>query len=168
MTIRLIRLMPFLALLALLPACQKDNIPPLGTPYSQVEGINDDWKLVGILQVDELTGGTLRQLDVSSLLLGGNPATATFSSGDRTFSATPNDSRIYLPSSGTWAFDDDTYPTKLILTDGNGNVSELPLQRPARERVDQNLVVKFTRPIGDCADIEKPGAVSYIYTFTRN
>lgn len=168
MTHHLVRLLPFLILLALLPACQKDNIPPLGTPYSQVTGISDNWKLTGIVQVDELTGGTLRQLDVSSLLLGSNPATAVFSASDRTFSAAANDSRIYLPGSGTWAFDDDTYPTRLILTDGNGNVSELPLQRPVRERVDQNLVIKFTRPIGDCAELEKPGAVSYIYTFTRN
>lgn len=168
MTIHPFRLILFLAVAALLPACQKDNIPPLGTPYSQVQGINDNWKLTGIIQVDELTGGTFRQLDVSGLLLGSNPATANFNASDRTFSASANDSRIYLPASGTWAFDDDTYPTRLILTDGGGNVSELPLQRPVRERVDQNLVVKFTRPIGDCAEIEKPGAVSYIYTFTRN
>lgn len=149
-------------------ACQNNDLPPLGEPFSQVEGINGNWELVSVMQLDEINGDADEPFDVSNLMIGNQAATLTFRSSERSFSAQTGDSRLFIPETGSWAFDDDKYPTKVMLDGGGSSQFELALQAPVREQVDEFLIYKYIRPLGDCvADIEQAGAISYIYKFQR-
>jgi hypothetical protein len=148
-------------------ACKPDDIPPIGEPFSQIRGINGEWKLTAVSQVDELKSGSGNTLDLSELLVGADPAVVKFNSSDFSFSVTPGTSKIYFPLGGTWAFNDNDFPTVINLT-VNNEVAALQMFSPVREFVDNELRVKYIRPIGPCADLDgKAGAVSYIYTFVR-
>lgn len=150
-----------------LSACQPDDIPPIGEPLSQVRGINGKWRLTNVVQVDELKTGSGNRLDVSDVLLGAQPAVIEFNSNDFKFEVTPGSSKIYFPISGTWAFDDNDFPTVINLTVHN---AAYPLQMfsPVREFVDNTMRVKYIRPFCPGVSVDgKTGAVSYIYTFER-
>lgn len=152
--------------LLLISACKKE-IKPIGEPLSHVNGIVDSWKLVSVNQVDELNDKSSNFIDVSSIIMGSVPATLTFNA-DKTFSLNAGTMRNFLPTTGTYAFDDDRFPSKLILTDSGGD-TVLDMLSPVREIVDPMLEVKYVRPINGCADLEgKRGAVGYEYYFERS
>lgn len=156
----------FVAISVIIFSCTDDDIPPQGEPFSQVIGIQDDWTLVSVKQVDELTGSADNTIDVTSMLVGSSPATITFTASD--YTADAGSSKIFFPMNGQWAFDDNQYPTKITLSSG-GEQAVLTMNAPVRENVDQTLNFKFTRSIGNCTTLEdgKTGAVGYIYEFKR-
>ncbi len=148
-------------------ACTPEEIPPIGEPFSQVRGINGNWKLVEVIQVDELKAGSGNRLDVSEILIGAQPAMINFSSSDFKFTVTPGSSKVYFPLNGNWAFDDNDFPTVINLT-VNNDVFPLQMFSPVREFVDKSLRVKYIRPFCPGVSVSgKTGAVSYIYTFER-
>ncbi len=148
-------------------ACTPDEIPPIGEPFSQVKGINGNWQLSSVVQVDELKTGSGNRLDVSGLTVGDQPAVINFNSSDFKFNVTPGSSKIYFPLSGTWAFDDNDFPSVINLT-VNNEVFALQMFSPVREFVDNTMQVKFIRPFCPGVSVpDKTGAVSYIYTFER-
>ena len=162
----------FLALLVggllLYNACDNDGDYELGTPFSQVEGINGSWTLVQVEQFDEVLGDEDAQLDVSALMIGSQPAEVSFQSGDRSFSVTPGSTKVFFPQDGSWAFDNEEFPERLQLTK-DGSMTDLKLEAPVRANVDDFLIFRYTRPIADCVELEdgKLGAISYIYKFER-
>ncbi len=154
-----------LAFAFIMQTCTKKE-PLIGEAFSHVKGISDTWLLTNVKQTDEIAESAA--LDVSDVMLGTDPSKIVFNEADRTYTLTSGTSIQYIPSSGTWAFDDDNYPTNVILTSG-GNTYTLNLQKPVREKVDDILEFKYIRPIGDCVvlDKNKVGAVGYIYTYER-
>jgi len=146
-------------------SCADDDIPPIGTAFSQVSGIQDDWTLVAVKQVDELTGSEDNTIDVSSVIIGNTPATITFNATE--YNSNTGSSKILFPSSGRWSFDNNEFPSQINVESG-GNQISLIMQAPVRENVDEKLSFKFVRPFGTCAGVEdKVGAVGYIYEFQR-
>ncbi len=158
-------LLALVVVLLALSSC-KEDIKPIGDPLSQVNGIADTWKLYHVNQVDELNDKSDNFIDVSTIIMGATPAEITFNP-DKTFTLNPGTMRNFLPVDGSWAFDDEDYPSQIILTDSNGE-TVLDMLSPVREKVDNRLEVKYIRPINGCADLEgKRGAVSYEYYFER-
>ncbi len=147
----------------------KEEIKPIGEPFSQLEGINDTWQLISIEQTDELDKGDANPLDVSAIMMGSQPARITFNSSDFTYSLAPGTMRNFFPTSGSWFFDDNDYPAAVTL-ENTGEQFELKLQAPIRrESGEDELIIKYIRPIGNCVELENglTGAVAYQYTFLR-
>lgn len=158
-------LLVLLALLFLISSCKEDS-KPIGDPLSQINGIVDTWRLNNVNQVDELNDKSNNFIDVSTIMMGSDAAEITFNA-DKSFTLNPGTIRNFFPIDGSWAFDDDDYPSQIILTDTNGETI-LDMLSPVRENVDNRLEVKYIRPINDCADLEgKRGAISYEYYFER-
>ena len=148
-------------------ACDQQEILPIGDPFDKVEGLADTWKLTSIQQVDELNGSNEEALDVSSFLVGSQAATISFMA-DGSYTINPGSSKMYVPSEGSWAFDQNDYPSTIELSNGSNNFSiQLVTAAPVKEKPDNRLIYKYVRPIGNCAIIEKAGAVGYIYEFER-
>jgi|GEM_PF-921915 len=147
----------------------KDESPPIGEPFSQVEGINDTWKLVSIEQTDELNKGDDEALDVTTLMGGAEAAVMTFNSTDFTYTLESGTMRSFFPANGNWFFDDNDFPAKITL-ENSGTQVELDLQAPIRrESGEDNLIIKYIRPIDGCKELEggQIGAVAYRYNFLR-
>ena len=147
--------------------CKKKTYT-LDSAPSKVEGLNGSWTLYSVIQVDEISLSK-EEKDISSFYIpedGNDVTTCTFSSSDRTFTITPgSEGRNYLPSSGTWSFDDDQYPQYIYIEDENGVVSTLKLQGPTRP-VDQYLKFSFQRTC--IIDGVEKEYVGYRYEFNRN
>ena len=148
-----------LAFVLIWSACDDQEIKPIGEPYSQVSGIQDSWKLVEVIQVDELTKSRNTELDVSAFYVGSNPAIITFSSSN--YQTESGSSRVYFPENGAWQFDNPEFPEKIVLDNGI-----FEMLAPVRETVDHTLHVKYTRPAADCLP-DGVEAVSYVYKFER-
>ncbi len=156
-------------LLALLFTQCKEELKPIGEPFSQLEGINDTWQLTSIEQIDELDKGDNAPLDVSNIMMGTQAAIMTFNSSDFTYTLTPGTMRNFFPTNGTWFFDDNDFPAVITL-ENSGAQFECKLQAPIRrESGEDELVIKYIRPIGNCTVLEDglKGAVGYQYRFMR-
>ena len=144
--------------------CREDN-GELAPPESKLEGINGAWELETIQMTDELQPRS-NAVDVTEYMLGSDPAWVTFNNSDFTFSLDQGDSRIFLPESGDWQFDDDLYPTMVILDHQLGTDSTI-LQRTVRPS-DPILSIKYIRPSEDCNRFAGlKGTTGYIYSFKR-
>jgi hypothetical protein len=145
----------------------KTDPPELGEPFSKIEGIADDWELIELHQVDLLTKNDDNSIDLSDMFIGGTPAKLSFST-DFSYTGSANSSKMYFPTAGTWAFDNNDYPSQLFITSGGETVT-LELLAPVRERVDPYLHVRYVRPFNGCAppEVSTTGAVAYDYKFER-
>ena len=161
-----ILLFALLGFLFILNGCKEDT-PEFGTPFSKLEGIADEWELIELKQADLLTKSNSKSIDLTSLYIGNTPATLNFST-DNSFTGDAGSSKLFFPTSGSWSFDDDLYPSKVIIT-SEGQTYSLNLLAPVRESVDPYLHVQYVRPFDGCAPAEPSteGAVAYEYKFAR-
>jgi hypothetical protein len=154
-----IKLQSFLLMLTIglvLAGCKPEELV-LGPEPSKLDGIKDTFTLVEVNQVDNNAApGATKTVDVSPIFIGNTPATITFGDGSFTYNA--GTSLDFLGASGSWAFDDDNYPTKIEMNSGAG-AYDLILVRTIRPQ-DQYLEVELTRGCG--------GGVGYQYKFQRN
>ncbi len=152
-------------------ACESELDGDLGPgdPFSKLEGISDDWRLIqmGHADIEDASGNVGESITLPDVFIGGTPATLNFTK-EGTFSGSAGSSKILFPISGTWAFDDDDYPAKVFLTSG-GETVQLDLLAPIRERVDNFLHFMYVRPYGDCSPngAGARGTVGYEYKFER-
>lgn len=149
----------------LLVQCKKEY--NLDAPGNKVEGLNGNWELYNVVQVDEIDLAK-NERNISTLYVGDGTVEVmniTFKSSDKTFEVILGDKgKNYLPGSGTWAFDNDTFPLYLYLTDEEGAVTTLTLQGPTRPQ-DQQLKFSFKR---SCfIEEENKDYVGYRYEFNR-
>lgn len=139
----------------------------LDSPPSKVEGLNGDWKLYSVNEVDEISLSK-DERDISEFYIGDNSEdvlSISFNSSDKTFMITTGEiGRNYLPSSGTWSFDDDNYPQYIYLKDDDGVVTALKLQGPTRP---QDMQLKFSFQRFCFIDGEEKEYVGYRYEFNR-
>lgn len=140
----------------------------LDEPASKIEGLNGSWTLYSVVQVDEVSLSK-DERDISSFYIGDGTVEVpevTFKSSDRTFEIVLGEiGRNYLPSSGTWSFDDDNFPLYIYLEEDNGTITTLKLQGPTRPQ-DQKLKFSFQR---SCTILgEEKEYVGYRYEFNRN
>lgn len=127
---------------------------------SKLEGINDTFTLTSVVQVDNNAApGTLAEYDVSGVYIGLTPATIAFNSTDLTFSYTTGSSLDFIGTAGSFAFDNDDYPTTIVMNNGV-DTYDLVLVQTIRPQ-DEFLEVELARSCGS-------GATSYRYKFQRN
>ena len=143
-----------------------DDIKPIGEPFDKLEAINGTWKLIEVIQIDEIDDDEAsKRLDVSSILIGTDPAEFSIDSGSKSYTIETGTSRLVIASSGSWSFDDDEFPSEIILN----NMEVLKMQSSIRP-FDTELRVLYTRPKGDCLDVnfaDLEGYISYEYVFER-
>lgn len=140
-------------------ACKKKDYV-LDPAPSKLEGIDGTFVLSQVNQVDQKTLSVDNTLDVSAVFIGNNPAQISFNSTDMTFTYTPGSTIDFIGASGTWAFDDNEYPSLISMnsTTGQFDLSLLRTIRPS----DQTLEVQLDRMCrGEVTS-------SYQYVFSRN
>ncbi len=155
-----------LGFLFIINSC-KEETPEFGEPFSKPAGIADEWELIELKQADLLTKSNSKLIDLTSLYIGDTPARLSFST-DNSFTGDAGTSKLFFPTSGSWAFDDDLYPSNVIIT-SEGQTYSLNLLAPVRENVDLYLHVQYVRPFDGCGPAEPSteGAVAYEYKFAR-
>ena len=154
---RYIILALLLGVLVSMTGCEKEYV--LEPEPSKLEGINGTFTLSTVTQLDPNTFGELNSLDVTTVFAGSNPATITFNSDARTFTYDTGTTIDFIGASGTWAFDDDQYPTKITMT-ANAVSYDLALVNTIRPA--DNLHFQLDRSCGGAV------STSYQYLFTRS
>ncbi|MGY6560787.1 MAG: DUF5004 domain-containing protein [Luteibaculaceae bacterium] len=151
------------ALLFVTSACQKEL--ELGPEPDRNAGLSGTWTLTRVVQVD-FTDPARRTRDVSRFFIDeSNPQTArqiSFNAVNRTFTLSegglgPN----YLGGSGTWSFDDERFPSRILVTRENEGTAFWVLNSPIRP---QESRLRFS--IVRSCDGEQ--IVGYRYEFERN
>lgn len=146
-----------LAVLVGLSGCKKEEYV-LEPPASKLEGINATFSLARVIQVDQLTFEVDNSLDVSSVFIGQTPARITFDSDAGTFNYQTGSTIDFIGASGTWAFDDNDYPTKITMNNG-ADTYDVTLIRTIRPQ--DNLEFQLDRSCGGQL------IFSYQYIFER-
>ena len=126
---RYIFLALILGMLTSMTGCEKEYV--LDPPPSKLEGINGTFTLTKVMQLDPNTFGDLTSLDVTSVFAGTDPAQITFVSDAKTFTYDTGTTIDFIGASGTWAFDNDDYPTKISM-DASGVTYDLALVNTIR------------------------------------
>lgn len=136
-------------------ACKDD--PKLYPESSKLEGINATWILTKVSQIDPSNKEDL--LDVSFVFTEANPVEMTINSTDFTYQF-KNGNPLYMGNAGTWAFDDNNYPT-LITINHDAKTEEIKLLHTIRS-IDPILAIELNRY---CDGGTK--TTTYQYEFTR-
>lgn len=137
----------------------KDELDP---PGSKLDGINSNWEMVDVVQIDIATLAQ-KELNVSNAFIGAKAMKIQFNASDFTYTVTPGSGPNYFGTAGTWAFDDNEYPTKITLTTSANETKVLPLVRTIRP-VDAFLHFSYQRK---CANADKP-YIAYEFKFIRS
>lgn len=157
------RILFLLVLIASL-SCKKDDIPPIGEPFDKVEGLTAaGWVVSEAYLVDE-SNPAKPERDISEFYTTGDRLEVNFGS-DGSFEVTPGSGLNFFPESGTWAFDNNSTPTQIILTDENMVETVAPLGGPTRIS-DPQLKINFTKRFCDDSG-EQKAALGYRLVFNR-
>lgn len=146
------------AVLALTVMSCEEELPELGEPSSKVLGIQDNWVLTSVTQMDLLTPFSENELDVSDIFIGDTPATMTFDGSNYTINYGTTVEGL-LGTGGGYAFDDNDFPS-LITLNSNGTDYVVNLNRTVRE-IDPTLEFELRK---SCGGVE---AIAYKYVFAR-
>ncbi len=98
--------------------CKPEVKGEQGEPFNKVKGIAGTWEISQFLQED-VNNPINEERDLSEFYLVENEdiIQLTFNESPRTYSYTAGAGRNYFGNGGTWKFDNDEYPTYLILED---------------------------------------------------
>jgi Domain of unknown function (DUF5004) len=155
-------IMPLLLILVVAGSCKKDVIPPIGEPASKLAGINATWRLTKVEQFDEKVAGDSKTFDITSFFTTGAAPTIQFDSAAKTFQYNAGTAPNFLGVSGLWRFDDDNYPTVILVKESTaGRERSWVLGGPTRP-VDTQLKLRISR--NACA---ADASYAYLFTFTR-
>ena len=121
----------------------------LGPKSSQLDGINGSWVLTRTDQIDVNVQLAFTEsdtlLDVSEVLLNSTPMEITFDKSSMLFNITSgNGSEMFLANTGAWKFDNNDYPSYVILNEGNVQQMNIKLIRPVRLQ-DRYLILKINK-----------------------
>lgn len=144
-------------------ACKKTIEGELGEPFDKVKGISGTWELAKFEQQD-LNNPVQETRDLSAFYIDGQvtPLQITFGS-DRSYSVVLEIGKNYFGTEGSWSFDDEEYPTFLILDTGTDTL-EYELGAVVRE-FDNILQIDFLRA---CEDTNGNYTETVVYKFIFN
>lgn len=144
-----------------LSGCKEDEAE-IGEPYSKVEGLTaTDWVISEVFLVDE--GNPAKpERNISAQVVTTDPLELSFKT-DGSFTANAENS--FFPLNGTWSFDNDNTPKKIILVDSDGTHTDVPLGGPTRIS-DAQLKINFVKQ--SCPDgADEKAALGYRLVFNR-
>lgn len=158
-------LIALLAFALLLPACKEKIEGEIGEPYDKVAGMNGTWELTNFIQKD-LNNPIKEERDLSSFYIqdGITPLQLTFDSNDRSYDVALEVGKNYFGTGGTWGFDDDLYPSNVILFDDTDTL-QFDLGRMVRT-FDNTLSIELPRGC-DLGTADAVETVVYKFEFTR-
>jgi hypothetical protein len=140
-----------------------------GEPIDRKEQVTGNWKVTTMIQRDLLTDNPdVATFDITSIY-SFTQYTLTLNADGSFTTSNPGNAPEFVISSGTWAFDDDQFPSAIILS-GSGSSSVLDFGS-LNSLTDRNeLEVIFTRKvlIPDNEGVEhEEDAIGYEYTLSR-
>lgn len=141
--------------------CKKDR-PTLEPAGSKLDGIHAEWQLFEVQVVDVASLQEAR-IEVTEAFSNGDPMTMKFNSDNFTYEIVKGNSPSYFGDGGTWAFDDNEYPSEITLTTNGGKEIVLPLVRTIRP-IDPYLNFSYQRL---CSKEDKP-YIGYEFKFVRS
>ncbi len=146
-------------------SCKERIEGELGEPFDKVAGLNGTWELTNFIQKD-LNNPVKEERDLSSFYIqdGITPLRLTFNSADRSYESAIELGRNYFGTGGSWAYDDDQYPSSIFLY-GETDTLLFDLGRVVRT-FDNTLSIELPRgcSLGTASAIE---TVVYKFEFTR-
>lgn len=144
-------------------ACKKTIEGELGEPFDKVKGLSGTWELAKFEQQD-LNNPIQETRDLSSFYIDGQvtPLQITFGS-DRSYDVALEMGKNYFGTEGTWSFDDEDYPSFLILDTG-ADTLEYNLGAVVRE-FDNTLQIDYLR---GCEDSNGNFTETVVYKFIFN
>ena len=153
-----------LLLIFLAASCKKDDIPPIGEAFDKVEGITaTNWVIEEVYLVDE-SNPARPEREISEYYKDGARLELNFNT-DGTFEVIPGSGLNFFPESGTWSFDSNNAPTKIVFTDQNMVETVAPLGGPTRIS-DPQLKINFTKKSCDDSG-ELKAVLGYRLVFNR-
>jgi hypothetical protein len=140
-----------------------------GESADRKEQVTGSWKVITMVQRDLLTDNPdVASFDITSVY-SFTQYTLTLNADGSFTTSNPGNAPEFVISSGTWAFDDDQFPSAIILS-GSGSTSVLDFGS-LNSLTDRNeLEVTFTRKvlIPDNDGIEHAeDAIGYEYTLSK-
>ena len=164
-----LKLTAIIALTSTLFFACKEEPRELGPRANQLEGISANWSLYRVQQIDVNVQLAFQEsdtlLDVTETIIDPisslSPMEIAFSQADSSCTVTAGQgSDLFGLGNGTWNFDNNKYPSKVICNRGTGNEMVFPLVRPVRPQ-DKFLVLKYNKMCGS------DRTVSYHLWFVR-
>ncbi len=164
-----LKLTAIIALTSTLFFACKEEPRELGPRANQLEGISANWSLYRVQQIDVNVQLAFQEsdtlLDVTETIIDPisslSPMEIAFSQADSSCTVTAGQgSDLFGLGNGTWNFDNNKYPSKVIFNRGTVNEMVFPLVRPVRPQ-DKFLVLKYNKMCGS------DRTVSYHLWFVR-
>ncbi len=144
--------------IAMLAACKPTTEGEVGEPFDKIDGMSGTWEISRFIQKD-LNNPIKENI---------TPLRLSFDGADRTYNVAIETGRNYFGEGGTWAFDDNDYPSFIFLTttiDGVETVLEFELGSMVRS-FDNTLLIELGRGCNLGTADEIP-TVIYRFEFTR-
>ncbi len=151
-------------LILVLASCKPDLKGTLGEPSDKIAGMDGSWELATFIQQDP-NNPIKEERDLSEFYVvpGETPYQLNFSKTDRTYSVAPGPGRNYFGMGGTWAFDNENYPTFLYLYNVSDTL-ELKLGSVIRP-TDNRLSIELEN---QCHSATGESTTTAIYRFIFN
>ena len=124
--------------------CDSDDIPPIGDAGSKLDGINATWDLVQVNVTDETSFPVATRDFTNFYTSASNTPQITFNSADFSYSTAFSGKRNFFGSGGTWAFDDNDYPTMITLNSTDAGTIVVPLTNTIRP-TDSRLKIEVQK-----------------------
>jgi hypothetical protein len=157
----------FFLALAVLFSCQPEDIKPLGDPLDKKQAVVGQWQISQVIQQDELSAikgfpDFVTRMDITTIFPEAPYTDLKVSfNEDGTFAVDAGRALVDLPAAGTWALDNPDYPSAVVLTDKEGNVTSV-------EFGDFNGLTQGTLNLALLRRDENGKAfLSYQYTFEK-
>lgn len=154
-----------IASLLVVTSCREDRSAELGEPLSKIEGlVATPWVISEVYIVDGADPANASR-DFSSYYASGESLLSLNFNEDGTFQVQPGDGVNFLPEGGTWEFDNNEYPSRIIMNGGDVDL-ELQLEAPTRI-IEQQLKVRYDKYACELDGEIKP-VYSYRMVFNRD
>ena len=145
-------------------SCKPELEGELGEPFDKVQGMAGTWELSTFLQKD-LNNPIKEERDLSDQFINGidEPLQITFDGSDKSFSVELTNGKNFLGEEGTWSFDNNEYPTALLLETGT-DLTQFELGSVVRP-FDNVLSIQLDK---SCIDTEGETTETVVYIFNFN
>jgi len=163
-TMKKVLMFGFLALAFI--ACRPEEYKDIGEPYSVITGIDGKWSLSAV-EIEDRSFPQWETRDVSDYFVGPlsqNEVDIEFNAEAKSYQITAVnlDGLPFTSMNGTYAFDDEEYPSNLYLfAPGSSDTTSVGLGSMVRA-IDPEL--KFQELKSSCDEVY----ARYIYTFNRS
>ncbi|MBX7051863.1 MAG: DUF5004 domain-containing protein [Flavobacteriales bacterium] len=147
-------------------SCKPELKGELGDPSDKLAGMQGTWQISSFVQQDP-NNPIKEERDLSDFYIipGETPYQLTFVKEDRTYTVQPGPGKNYFGTGGTWAFDNEQFPTYLYLYNSSDTL-ELLLGDVVRES-DNSLSIELEKNCYDAATGTSTPLAIYKFNFNR-